>query len=61
MSPAKLAVLAGCFYEIVAIATDRVPTITTIIKHAGKHPVGRFAVWTWCGFCAWHFMEPDDL
>lgn len=56
MTPAKLAVLAGCMYEIVAITTDRVPTITRIMHNANRNPAGRFVVWLWCGFCAAHFL-----
>ena len=48
---------AGCTYEIVALATS-LPTITTVIKRAGKHRVGRAAVWLWVGYAADHFLEP---
>ena len=60
LTPARVAILAGCMYEILAITTDRVPTITAVVKHAHKHPVGRFGVWCWLGFVAWHFLEPES-
>ena len=59
MSSVRLATLVGCIYEAFALITDRVPTITTIVKNAGKYPGGRFVVWMWCGFIAWHFLEPE--
>lgn len=55
----RLVLGLGCAYEIVALSTDRVPTITTVVKRTGKHPVGRLVVWAWCGFVAWHFLEPE--
>lgn len=56
----RLVIALGCAYEIVALATDqRVPTITAIVKRTGRHPLGRVLVWGWCGFVAWHFLEPD--
>ena len=52
--------VAGCLYEVAALVTGRVPTITAIIKSVGRgHPVGRLLVWSWCGYIAWHFLEPD--
>lgn len=51
-------VAAGCVYELIALNTP-LPTITTIIKQIGKHPLGRIAVWGWCGFISWHFLEPS--
>jgi len=54
----RLLIIAGCAYEIVALTTGRVPTITAAIKFLGRaHPIGRFLVWGWCGFVAWHFLE----
>lgn len=57
----RLLIVAGCAYEIVAVSTGYVPTITATIKAVGRaHPLGRFLVWGWCGFIAWHFLEPDS-
>jgi hypothetical protein len=53
--------VSGCLYEIVALTTRRVPTITAAIKTIGRsHPVGRLVVWGWCGYVAWHFLEPES-
>jgi len=52
-------IVAGCLYEVAALTTGRVPTITAAVKYAGAaHPLGRLAVWAWCGYIAWHFLEP---
>ena len=55
----RLAVIVGCAYELVALTTGRLPTITKLVKTLGHHPVGRVLVWAWCGFIAWHFLSPD--
>lgn len=55
----RAVLVAGCLYEVVAITTNRVPTITAVIKSIGRgHPLGRAVVWAWCGYIAWHFLEP---
>lgn len=59
MTPTRLAVIVGCTYEIVALVTNRVPTITVLVKRLGRHPVGRFGMWCWCGYVAHHFLEPE--
>jgi len=51
----------GCAYEILALATGWVPTITQIVKYANRRQATRVLVWVWCGFVAWHFMEPEDF
>ena len=56
----NIALAIGCVYEVVALST-RAPTITHIIKTVGhRHPAGRLVLWAWCGFIAWHFLEPPD-
>lgn len=51
----------GCVYEIIALISP-LPTITRIMKMMGrKHPIGKATLWLWCGFVAWHFMEPDEV
>ena len=60
MTPGRYVIAAGCAYEILALTTDRVPTITAIVKTIGRtHAVGRVAVWTIAGYVAWHFLEPE--
>ena len=53
------ALLLGCVYEIYALTTRKAPTITMILRKAGKrHPLGRATLWLWCGYVSWHFLEP---
>lgn len=55
------ALLVGCVYEVVALLTP-LPTITKLLKTWGhQHPLGKATLWLWCGFVAWHFMEPDEV
>jgi len=54
------AVVIGCCYEVLALTTRRVPTITRLVRVTASHRHGRFAAWLWCGFVAWHFLEPLD-
>ena len=56
------ALLMGCVYEVVSLSTRRVPTITHLLRSAGKrHMLGRMLLWLWCGFISWHFLEPLPL
>ena len=48
----------GCIYEVIALATRRVPTITRILRLTGTKPFGKALVWMWCGYISWHFLEP---
>jgi hypothetical protein len=48
----------GCAYEIVALGTRKVPTITRLLRHMGRYPLGKVALWMWCGYISWHFLEP---
>ena len=50
--------MAGCVYEVIAVGTDQVPTITEIVKYVGRQRWGKVIAWTWCGYVAWHFLEP---
>lgn len=55
------ALLVGCIYEVIALVSTA-PTITTMMKRLGrKHPLGKATLWLWCGFVAWHFLEPDEV
>lgn len=57
----RLAVGLGCAYEIVALTRPRIPTITALVKRFREASTfGRFVVWAWCGYVAWHFLEPED-
>lgn len=58
MNAGRTVIGVGCAYEIVALSVPGVPTITGMIKVIGRHPLGRVAVWAWCGYVAWHFLEP---
>ena len=51
----------GCVYEVFSLASRKVPTITRILRTAGKaHPAGKALLWLWCGYISWHFLEPME-
>jgi hypothetical protein len=52
--------LVGCVYEIVALTTRKVPTVTRILKTIGSRPYGKAALWLWTGYVSAHFLEPLD-
>lgn len=52
--------LVGCAYEIVALTTRKVPTVTRILKTVGSKPYGKAALWLWTGYVSAHFLEPLD-
>lgn len=52
--------LVGCAYEIVALTTRKVPTVTRILKTIGARPYGKAALWLWTGYVSAHFLEPLD-
>lgn len=49
----------GCGYEIVAIVSRRVPTITAICHTVSRTRIGRFLLWLWLGFVVDHFVEKE--
>ena len=55
----RVTLTVGLVYELVALWTKKVPTLSKIAQSAHRHPIGRFVVWAWCGAWAWHFMEPQ--
>ena len=52
--------LVGCVYEIAALTTRKVPTVTRILKTVGSKPYGKAALWLWTGYISAHFLEPLD-
>jgi len=52
--------LVGCAYEIVALTTRKVPTVTRILKTIGSKPYGKAALWLWTGYVSAHFLAPLD-
>lgn len=56
----RIMLLVGCAYEIVALTTGKVPTITRILKTIGSRPYGKAALWLWTGYVSAHFLEPLD-
>ena len=56
----RIMLLVGCAYEIVALTTRRVPTVTRILKTIGARPYGKAALWLWTGYVSAHFLEPLD-
>lgn len=61
-TPWRAALVVGCAYEIVAVVSNRVPTITSIVQNTSRLPwVGRIALWLWLGAIVDHFIyrEPS--
>lgn len=56
----NVVLLVGCAYEIVALTTRRVPTITRILRTVGSKPQGKALVYLWIGYISAHFLEPLD-
>ena len=56
----NIVLLVGCAYEIVALTTKRVPTITRILRTVGSKPQGKALLWLWTGYVSAHFLEPLD-
>ena len=61
----RMALIAGCLYEVVAIArqiklpyTQSPPTVSRIVRRVGANQYGKIAMWAWIGFIASHFAEP---
>lgn len=52
--------LVGCVYEVVALTTRKVPTVTRILRTIGSRPYGKAALWLWTGYVSAHFLEPLD-
>lgn len=56
------ALLVGCLYEVAALTSKRVPTITMVLRRgARRHFVGKVVLWLWCGYVSWHFLEPLEI
>ena len=57
MSPWRVALVVGCAYEIVAVVSNRVPTITSIVQRSSQLPwIGRICLWLWLGAVVDHFI-----
>jgi hypothetical protein len=52
-----LAVAVGCAYEIVALFSKRIPTITELMYGARRHHILRFAFWLGAGAALNHFYD----
>ena len=59
MTRGRYVIAAGCAYEILALTTDRVPTITAIVKMSGRFRFGRLILIAWLGFIVDHFIEHE--
>ena len=53
------ALLIGCIYEVIALLSHAVPTITKLLRLLGSKPFGKVLVWAWCGFVSYHFMVDE--
>jgi hypothetical protein len=50
-----------CAYEVTALATGRVPTISRACWWLRKqHPLGGVAIWTALGVLSWHLLVDED-
>lgn len=56
----NIMLLVGCAYEIVALTTNKIPTVTRVLKTIGSKPYGKAALWLWTGYVSAHFLEPLD-
>ena len=61
MTRGRYVIAAGCAYEILALTTDRVPTITAIVKMSGRFRFGRLILIAWLGFIVEHFIEREAV
>lgn len=56
-----IVVAAGCVWEVVAITTGKIPTITKISwKLRESHPVGTVVLWGVLGVLAWHLFIDEN-
>jgi hypothetical protein len=58
--PRVLIVVGVCAYELAAICTGRVPTLTELAHRARRHPAGMAAVCAAVGWL-WHHLAVEDL
>lgn len=49
----------ACAYEAVAIVTDRVPTISALVRRMYEKPAGRFVLWGVWGYLTVHLFGAD--
>jgi hypothetical protein len=56
-----LVVAAGCAYELVALTSRRLPTISELSwRLRDRHPVGAAAIWGGLGILGWHLLIDDS-
>lgn len=61
MTYGRWVLTVGCVYEVVALTTNLVPTITAIVQRSSRLPwVGRIALWLWLGAVVDHFIWRGD-
>lgn len=60
VSPIEKLTITGCVYEVVALTTGKVPTITRLVRIIGRHRAGRALAWLWVGYVAGHFLSEDS-
>lgn len=52
---------SGCAYELVALTTGKIPTISRACWWLRKkHPLGGVVIWTAMGILSWHLLVDDD-
>lgn len=56
-----IVVAVGCAYEVAAITSSKVPTISQLSwKLRDRHPVGAAALWGALGILAWHLFMDEN-
>lgn len=55
----KIGLTIGCAYEIVALWSDKIPTITQMVHTANRSVIPRIMVWAAIGGAVWHFFVPE--
>lgn len=51
----------GCAYEVVAIASGKVPTITSFAWRARKTWWGKGLIWNAVGYLSWHLLIEEAV
>jgi len=56
-----IVVAAGCVYEVAAITTSRIPTLSKLSwKLRDAHPAGAVVLWGVMGLLAWHLFMDEN-
>jgi hypothetical protein len=45
-----------CAYELAALSTGRIPTVSRVCWWARRHPAGALGIWAGLGVLSWHLL-----